>query len=37
MLAALVSLIAMVGGALVITACLDALLQLEDCKNEERF
>lgn len=35
MLAALVSLIAMVGGAVVIIACLDALLQLEECKSEE--
>lgn len=35
MLAALVSLVAMVGGAIVIAMCLDALLQLEDCKNEE--
>lgn len=35
MLAALVSLIAMLGGAIVVTACLNALLQLEDCNNKE--
>lgn len=35
MLAAMVSLIAMVGGAIVFTACLEALLQLEDCKSKE--
>ncbi len=35
MLTALVSLIAMLGAAIVVTACLNALLQLEDCQAEE--